>query len=175
MRSDFVERDILGHVLFALTEPNMLACRVSLETGLRIDDVLSLSTSILRQSTFTVTEKKTGKKKRCRLSAGLKRDLKRISGENYIFPHRTDPKRHRTRQAVFADIKRACKFYRLRDNVTPHSMRKAYAVDLMRRYGDIKKVCDALNHDPRYTSTTILYALADIISNGCAEVKKNKR
>lgn len=166
MRSDFVERDVLGHVLFALTKPNRLACRVSLETGLRIDDVLALSSAVLLQKTFTVTEKKTGKKKRCRLSEGLRRDLKNIAGDFYVFPHRTDPNKHRTRQAVYCDLKRAAKLFRCKDNITPHTMRKAFAVDLMRRYRDLGKVAAALNHDTRYQSTTILYALADILKHG---------
>lgn len=174
MRSDFVERDILGHVLFALTEPNRLACRVALETGLRIDDVLSLLTVVLNSKTFTVVEKKTGKKKTCRLSEGLKRDLRGVCGKIYIFPHRFDENRHRTRQAVYSDIKRAAKLFRVKDNITPHSMRKAYAVDLMRKYGDLGKVAKALNHDPKYLTTTALYALADILSEGYERPKKKR-
>lgn len=166
MRSDFVEKDVLGHVLFALTEQNRLACKVALETGLRIDDVLALPSKILGQATFTVCESKTGKKKKCRISAALRRDLRRIAGDKYIFTHRIDKNRHRTRQAVYADIKRAAKLFRVKKNVTPHSMRKAYAVDLMRRYGDLTKVAEALNHDKRFMQTTMLYALADVISTG---------
>lgn len=164
MRSDFVERDIIGHVLFALTEPNRLACRVALETGLRIDDALSLPAVVLNMKTFTVSEAKTGKSKRCRLSEGLKADLRRISGKVYVFQHRYDENRHRTRQAVYSDIKRAAKLFRVKENVTPHSLRKAYAVDLYRRYGDLNKVAAALNHEPKHITTTALYALADIIS-----------
>lgn len=166
MRSDFVERDILGHLLFALTEQNALACRVSLETGLRIDDVLSLKADVLRKTSFTVTEMKTGKKKRCRLSEGLKNDLRRICGVVYIFPHRYDQNRHRTRQAVYSDLKRAAKLFRVKENVTPHTMRKAYAVDLMRKYRDLEKVADALNHERKHKTTTMLYALADILKRG---------
>ena len=174
MRSDFVEKDILGHVLFALTEPNRLACRVALETGLRIDDVLSLPAVVLGMKSFTVCESKTGKKKRCRLSEGLRAELKVISGHLFVFPHRPNPNRHRTRQAVYADLKRAGKLFRVKQNVTPHTMRKAYAVDLMRKYGDLNKVAEALNHDKNFMSTTMLYALADVISTGF-EPKKKKR
>lgn len=172
MRSDFVERDILGHVLYALTEPNRLACRVCLETGLRIDDALGLRSDILNKKVFSVKEKKTGKTKKCRLSEGLRKDLRGISGKYYIFPHRLDETRHRTRQAVFSDIKRASKLFRIKANVTPHTMRKAFSVDLMRRYGDLGKVAEALNHDKKQQLTTILYALADVISQGYERPKK---
>lgn len=172
MRSDFVELDILGHVLFALTPINNLVCRVCLETGLRVDDVLSIKSENLKKKMFTVTEQKTGKKKRVRLSEGLKKELRSVAGSVYIFEHRTDPAKHRTRQAVFYDMKRAVKLFRLRDNITPHSLRKAYAVELMRKYGDIRKVAEALNHDANHPNTTIIYALADILTNGCDYKKK---
>lgn len=172
MRSDFVERDILGHVLFALTPVNCLVCRLCLETGLRVDDALSIKTADLKKSAFTITEQKTGKKKRVRLSQSLKKELQSVSGSVYVFEHRTDPAKHRTRQAVFYDMKRAVKLFRLRDNITPHSLRKAYAVELMRKYGDIRKVAEALNHDEKHPNTTIIYALADILTNGCDYKKK---
>lgn len=174
MRSDFVERDILGHLLFALTDSNRLACMVSLETGLRIDDVLSLPASILNHNSFTVIEKKTGKKKRCRLSKGLRQQLVNRSGKFFVFPHRYDEHRHRTRQAVNADLKRAARLFRVKMNVTPHSMRKAYAVDLMRRYGDLGRVSAALNHDPSQATTTLIYALADVLQNGFEPPSKKK-
>ena len=174
MRSDFVERDVLGHLLFALTDSNRLACMVSLETGLRIDDVLSLPASILNHNSFTVIEKKTGKKKRCRLSKGLRQQLVNRSGEFYVFPHRYDEHRHRTRQAVNADLKRAARLFRVKLNVTPHSMRKAYAVDLMRRYGDLSRVASALNHDPTQSAVTLIYALSDILQNGFEPPSKKK-
>ena len=175
MRSDFVERDVLGHLLFALTDSNRLACMVSLETGLRIDDVLSLPASILNHNSFTVIEKKTGKKKRCRLSKGLRQQLANRSGEFYVFPHRYDEHRHRTRQAVNADLKRAARLFRVKLNVTPHSMRKAYAVDLMRRSGgNLSRVSAALNHDSSQTATTLIYALADVLQNGFEPPSKKK-
>lgn len=174
MRSDFVERDILAHVLFALTPINSLVCRVCLESGLRVDDALSLKSSDLQKTSFLVTEMKTEKKKRIRLSQSLKRELLKICGSVYVFEHRTDPNKHRTRQAVFYDMKRAVKMFRLRDNITPHTLRKVYAVDLMRKYGDIRKVAEALNHDLNHPSTTIIYALADILYNGSDYKKRGK-
>lgn len=173
MRSDFVEKDVLGHVLYALTPANRLVCRICLETGLRVDDALSLPASVLKKQSFTVTEKKTGKKKRCRLSEGLRAELKSVCGDVYIFPHRIDPSKHRSRQAVFTDLKRASKLFRVKENISPHTMRKAYAVDLMRRYGDIGRVASALNHEPDSIVTT-LYALADLLTKRNAQHKKKR-
>lgn len=167
MRSDFVDSDVIGHILYALTPENKLVCKVALETGLRIGDILSFRTADLNKQSFTITEQKTGKKKRVRLRKALIAELLKISGENYVFEHRLDPEKHRTRQAVFADIKRASKLFRVKENISPHSLRKVYAVDLYKKTDDIKKVCEALSHDNELT--TMIYALADIIS------RQNKR
>lgn len=164
MRSDFVDKDVLSHVLYALTYENRLACKVAIETGLRIGDVLSIRTKQLRKkSSFTITEQKTGKKRTVRLSAALKKELMSIAGTTFVFEHRTDPTKHRTRQAVYKDIKRASKLFRVKQNLTPHTIRKLYAVDSLRKTGDLDKVRKLLNHDS--IEVTMLYALADILTN----------
>ena len=80
------------------------------------------------------------------------------SGDFWVFPGR-NPRHPRTRQAVWADLKRAEKLFRLPQNVGTHSLRKVYAVELLRKYGDIERVRKTLNH--KYRSTTLIYALAD--------------
>ena len=140
---------------------NALILRVSLETGLRLGDCCALTTAQVQKQRCTVTEQKTGKRKRIYISKALQADILRQAGALYAFPHRTDATRHRTRQAVYSDLKRAAKALRLPVNVTPHTMRKLYAVDLYHRTGDIGKVMQALNHDR--VTTTLIYALCDRI------------
>lgn len=161
MRSDFVDKDPLNHILYALTEPNRLACCVALETGLRIGDIVALKRSDIEKKSFTITEQKTGKKRKIKLREPLRLELLKLSGTVYVFEHRNDATKHRTRQAVYNDIKRAQKLFRVKGNISPHSLRKAYAVDLYRRYGDLNKVMQALNHDNEVV--TMLYALADLM------------
>lgn len=130
-----------------------------LATGLRISDVVELPRSSVKLN-FTIHEKKTGKRRRVRLPADLVAEVLQTSeGSPWAFPSPRDPQRHRTRQAVWKDIKRAQRAFRLNVNAAPHSMRKVYAVELMHKYGDIDRVRRALNHD--HYDTTILYALAD--------------
>lgn len=157
MTSEYILRKSLEHVLAALTSSNALVARVCLHTGLRVSDVLELKTQQLA-ARFWVTEKKTGKRRMVGLPAELLEAVKAQSGEVWAFPGR-DPRKHRTRQAVWKDIKRAATAFRLRENVTPHSLRKVYAVELLERYGDFDKVRRNLNH--AYDSTTALYAMAD--------------
>ena len=62
VRTDWVWREEMSHILAALTPPNRLACEISMTTGLRISDVLSKRTEQVLQSKdgrLTVRESKT--------------------------------------------------------------------------------------------------------------------
>lgn len=144
-------------MLAALTKSNRLVIRTALVTGLRIGDVLALKPERLKPH-FWVTEQKTGKKRQVGLPEPLLSDLKNHAGTHWVFPGR-DPLKHRTRQAVWKDVKRAATAFRLPQNVAPHSFRKAYAVDLLKKYGDIDRVRRALNHGS--DTITMIYAMAD--------------
>lgn len=144
--------------------------RVVLHTGLRISDVLSLQPHQLKP-VFWITEQKTGKRRRVGLPEPLLSDLQSHCGKYWVFPHRLDPERHRTRQAVWKDMDRAAKAFRLPQNVGTHSGRKVYAVRLLDKYGDIERVRRALNHSARYPETTRIYAIADLL----LEAKLKKR
>ena len=144
-------------ILSALTETNRLVIRTALVTGLRIGDVLALKPERLKPH-FWVTEQKTGKKRQIGLPEPLLSDLKKEAGKVWVFPGR-DPRKHHTRQAVWKDMKRAAKAFRLPLNVGPHSARKVYAVELLRKYGDLARVRRALNHNSE--TVTLLYAMAD--------------
>lgn len=156
MKTEYLLHQQVGHVLAALTPQNRLIARVCLHTGLRVGDVVSLRTAQLGPQ-FMVTERKTKKSRRVGLPAGLLADIRAQAGPEWAFPGRT--KGHKTRQAVWADVKRAAKAFRLPQNVAPHSFRKVYAVDLLARYGDIQRVQRALNHGS--IEVTLIYAMAD--------------
>lgn len=161
----------MEHLLAALMPENRLALEVSMTTGLRIDDVLHLKTEKLLQSErFSVKEMKTGKTKRVRIPKDLRDELIATAGRFYVFEGRTDPKKPRTRQAVYKDIKRAAELFRVkRINVTPHSCRKIYAVEQFKK-SDLKHVQELLNHSSE--AVTMLYALADEIT--AKKIKKRK-
>lgn len=159
MRSEYINYGDLQHLFSVLMPENALVLRVSLETGLRIGDVLAIRTEQIRAQRFTVREQKTGKSRRVYLSKPLWDALRRSAGRIYVFEGRNDPHKHRTRQAVYNDLKRAAKAFRIPQNVSPHSLRKLYAVTLLDETGDLELVQRALNHD-RIT-TTLIYALSD--------------
>lgn len=92
------------------------------------------------------------------IPAPLLAAIKRQAGREWAFPGR-DGKTPKTRQAVWADMKRAQRAFRLPQNIGTHSARKVYAVQLMHKYGDIERVRRNLNHSS--TAITAVYVMAD--------------
>ena len=165
MRTEYLLQREVDQVLSVLTDRNRLIMRTALHTGLRIGDILKLETAQLKPH-FWVTETKTGKRRQVGLPEPLLSDLRKQAGEKWVFPGRSGKKPH-SRQAVWKDVKRAAKAFRLPQNVGPHSARKVYAVQLLEEYGDIERVRRALNHSSE--AVTMIYAMADI------QLKSKKR
>lgn len=157
MRTEYLLEKEVEQVLDLLTLENRLVMRVCLHTGLRVGDVLQLRTAQLKHN-FWITEQKTGKRRQVGLPGPLLEDLRDSAGDLWVFPG-ADSQKHRTRQAVWKDVKRAARAARLTANAGPHSARKVYAVELLKEYGDIERVKRALNHSS--IEVTLIYAMAD--------------
>ncbi len=166
MKSDFVELCAFEKIFPYMQPENALAVSLSLQTGLRIGDVVSLKRSNLNKKTRVLTyiAQKTRKKGTCELSLAMVERLCASSGKTYIFEGKSADK-HRTRQAVWADVKKATKRAGLEGkNITPHSARKNYAVNLLRDTGNIDVVQQALQHTNK--ALTEYYATSDKIPRG---------
>ena len=96
----------------------------------------------------------------------LLQELQEHAGRIWVFEGRCDPRRHRTRQAVYKDVKRVARMYQRagsvrKGQVSPHSARKLAAVEAYRR-GGLDAAQRLLNHsDP---IVTLLYALSDTVA-----------
>lgn len=177
-RTDYLYQRQLDRVLGLLMPGNSLVVRVQLHTGLRVSDVLRLTFPLRTQC--WITEGKTGKRRHIGLPQQLidaiaadaaqyvPQHMRRYIWEApprgvtplWAFPSPRDWRRHRTRQAVWRDIKRAALACRLPQNVGTHSARKCYAVGALRRAdGDMGAVQRALNHSD--IGITMIYAMAD--------------
>ena len=165
MRTDYVDPRVFDLLLTALMPPNRLALQLSLATGLRISDCLALRTDVLKRTQRpTITERKTHKRRRVYVPTALRDDLLRQAGRYYVFEGRLCETRPRTRAAVYKDLKRVARLYRLDGkaislNIAPHSARKIYAVQDYHAHGSIERVQRLLNHSDE--AVTMLYALAD--------------
>lgn len=162
MRSDPVERECFDAVGRLLMPSNRLALQLAADTGLRIGDVLAIKRETLAER-FSVIEQKTGKRRSVRVGKKLLEELRAlpIRGE-FLFPGR-DSTKHRTRQAVYADLKRAARFCRIPENLTPHSARKIFAAASFAKSGDLAKVQRMLNHSS--PELTLFYVMAAAISS----------
>lgn len=164
MRTDYLNPALYNKLYNAMTYDNVLALRVSLETGLRIDDVLSLKHDQLVGRTLRGVAEKTGKPYRKVISQELANRLaKNGDKRGFIFPHRTKRGEHRTRQAVWQNMKKAARLYGVELNAAPHSARKTYGVEVFRDNG-LEAASRELQHDR--LSTTMLYAFSDIMTGG---------
>lgn len=158
MRTEWIPRGDIEHILAALMPENRLVCEVCLRTGLRVGDVLKLKTAQLKQR-FTIQEEKTGKTRSVYLSKGLLDKLLKTAGKIYVFPHRYSGKKHRTRQAVYKDLRRAAVLFRVDEIIAPHSLRKIYAVEAFEKFGNLERVKKLLNHSSE--AVTYIYAMAN--------------
>ena len=161
-KSDWVCHDDMAVVLRLLMPANSLVMELCLSTGLRVGDALALETDALRKGQrISVLEHKTGKRKRIYVNKDLRSRLLAQAGVSFVFPGALDPEhRHRTRQAVWADVKRAAKALRLDVQCSPHSARKVYAVEYYRKHG-LAATQAALNHDR--PETTLLYLMSELL------------
>lgn len=166
-RSDWASGDVMAHILAALTYENRLALTVSLLTGLRIGDVLNIRSRDLLKDRFTITEEKTLKRRTIRIPNKLRDELQGIAGKIYVFENRLSARKHRTRQAVYKDIKRAARAFRIKSNISCHTARKIYAVSEYKKDFSVERVKKLLNHSSE--AVTMLYAIADELTK-----RKNK-
>lgn len=164
MRSQWIPTQLFEHILAALMPENRLACEISLATGLRIGDVLRLRPDQVepKLKRFTIKEEKTGKRRTVYLPKELRERAFAICGRFWVFEHRLDRTKHRTRQAVFKDLRRAAMLFRVKAQVTPHTARKVFAVEYYNKHNnDIKKLQQLFNHSNE--AVTFLYAMANVI------------
>lgn len=178
-RSSWLNDDSMRHVLAALMPTNRLVMRCCLASGLRVSDVLEMRTSRLARR-MTVRERKTGKSRRITWPASIYDDLLQQAGRYWVFESRTDPQKHRTRQAVYKDVRRAAAAFRRTGVVpkgavvSPHSARKIAAVHAFQD-GGLESARKLLNHSSADIEVTMLYALADHVANAGKGSKNGRK
>ena len=163
MRSKYIDKNTVDKLRRSMVNEEWLPLRISLETGLRIGDVVSLKRTALKKkdgSYFLRTAaQKTGKLGDFPISDSLA-DVLKVRKGTYIFPS-YGKSGHLTRQAAWSRMKSAA--HRLginADGISPHSLRKCFAVALRHQAG-IEAVKKALQHSS--SAVTRVYAYADTV------------
>lgn len=155
-----------------LTPDNYLVLRLCLEMGLRVGDAVALPADALDGDLLRFTAAKTGKTGSVKLHPDTAAKLRASSGAGWLFPSRTSKSGHRTRQAVWHDVKRAAEAAGVTGNIAPHSARKTFAVEKMHQSG-LGATKKALQHED--TSTTLIYALSDLTRRNVATLGEQRQ
>lgn len=103
MQSEKLTPDKVTKLMRELWPENRLVFLVALYCRLSVERVLRLRSSALRPSGLYVSGREYW------LPARVLAALRRISDDSFIFPHRDYYGRHRTKQAVYCDFRRACR------------------------------------------------------------------
>lgn len=169
MKADFLKSDTYKFIYSYMKYPNALILRTCLETGLRVGDVVSLPSEALQGNKIHYTAQKTGKSGVAQISTDLANRIRNDKGK-WLFPSPHNLAKHRTRQAVWRDMSKACKLLGIEQHITPHSARKTFAVELYKKDG-LNAVQKALQHDN--LNTTMIYAFSDILGQNSQKNVEN--
>ena len=165
MKSEYLNEKVWNVLWHHLNYENALVLRLCLATGMRVGDAVALKRSNLTERGVDYVASKTGKRAKCPLSKELVRRLANISDGVWIFPGRKTG--HRTRQAVYKDLRKACERLGVEGHITPHSTRKTFGVHVYRTKG-LEACKELLQHDSE--AVTLIYALADRVTAQDREV-----
>lgn len=172
MKSKYIETEDVALVRESMSSEAWLPLWVSLETGLRIGDVVKLRRENLKADGIHYRAQKTRKSGTAAISADLREQLAARRGK-WLFPSPYKKGEHITRQCAWARIKAACRRAGLdASGVSPHSLRKVFAVELYREKG-FKAVQAALQH--RNAATTEIYSFADWATGDSAELPLKRK
>lgn len=173
MKSRYLEEPEIKALRQALSDEAFLPLRLSLETGLRIGDVVGLKASAVKADGIHYVAQKTGKPGVAKISADLRRRLCLKTRRKWLFPSPYKPDKHLTRQAVWARMKTAGKRAGVDlEGLSPHAMRKVCAVEIYRKSG-FDAVKEAMQHT--HAATTEIYAFADWDTGEAADLPLKRR
>jgi integrase len=171
VKSRYIEETEISKLRLVTEEEAFLPLRLSLETGLRVGDVVALRTSSVKADGIHYTAQKTRKRGVAPISADLRKRLNKRG--KWLFPSPYKCGAHITRQAVWYRIKVAGKRAGVDLNgLSPHTMRKVFAVELYRKQG-FKAVQTALQHNN--SATTEIYSFADWNTGENADLPLKRR
>lgn len=145
MRVDGISKSKYAKIEYCLKPPYNLMWELGFTTGLRISDILKLTSQKINTQRPCITEQKTKKQKRLYIKKDL---LKRIN--EYIERHNIQPNGKIfdfSRVTAWREIKRAGQIAGIELNIGTHTMRKSYAKQYVCRDGKtIKDLAKRLNH-----------------------------
>jgi integrase len=171
LKSKFIDSPELQALREHLDENAWLPLWVSLETGLRVGDVVKLRVANVKLDGLHYRAEKTKKNGVAKISEALRKNLRKKG--KWLFPSPYKAGQHITRQCVWARVKKACERAGLKaEGISPHSLRKVFAVELYREKG-FEAVRKALQHSN--SATTEIYSFSDWSTGSSAELPLKRK
>lgn len=175
MKTRYLNPEEIRAIFQKLTPERRLIFEISLETGMRIGDVLKIRKRDLAAAPKGRCEvrfvaEKTGKRAIAVINSPMvaKSLLNKPKGyKGFIFGSHKSKSGHYTRQAAWKWFKQAAAAAKVDiKGCSPHSLRKSFAAELMHRKG-MQAVQSALQHTNSFT--TAIYAYADVYAGANPE------
>jgi integrase len=144
--------------------------RLAVESGLRISDLLKLTTADVRRNPLEVYESKSKRTRKIQISNELHEELKRWNhrdSSSFAFHSIRDVRKPYNRMTFHRKLKEAAEGLKI--DLSAHSSRKLYARNIFSKTGDIFAVQEALHH--RFITTTATYLDIDLVELIKAAVK----
>lgn len=144
-----------------------------INTGLRISDILKLNVVDVRNKThITITEKKTGKKKRLLLNAPFKEEL-----DEYILDKSDEEPLFKSQKGINQPICAIRAWGILKEagnkcgltEVGTHSLRKTFGYHFYQQYKDVALLQDIFNHSSPSVTLRYIGINADIIDTAISK------
>ena len=171
MKSKYLDTPEVRALREHLDFDSWLPLWVALETGLRVGDVVKLQVANLKADGLHYRAEKTNKCGVAKISEALRKHLRKRG--KWLFPSPYKKGAHITRQCVWARVKKACERAGLEaEGISPHSLRKVFAVELYREKG-FEAVQKALQHSN--SATTEIYSFSDWSTGSSAELPLKRK
>ena len=156
-KSDLIK---VKKLLSIQSQRNLLLFLLGINTGLRISDILNLKVqNVKNQDYIIIIEKKTKKYRKIKLSKFLKQIIKKyikfMKQEDYLFKSRKGKNNPISRIQAYRIIKSACKEIDLNQNFGTHTLRKTFGYHFYKKTKDIVLLQNILNHSSQ--SVTLRY------------------
>ena len=154
---DFNKATAIGEKLLKSEKTRIIGLYiiVSINTGLRIGDILELQYEDFKGETFKLKEIKTGKKKEIKINSSIRKALTHFGKLNEGFVFVSQKGSVYTRQSINVILKEVFAKEAKKLNISSHSLRKSFGRKVFENNGESEKALTYLSELFNHTSPAI--------------------
>jgi len=151
---DFANATLTAHKLMKEEKSKLLGLYiiVSINTGLRISDVLNLTYEAVQEDLVIITEKKTGKKRTFKINQAVREALNTFGPANTGFIFVSQKKSVYSRQSLNRLLKEVFSKEAKKNNISSHSLRKSFGRRVYENNNESEKALTYLSELFNHTS-----------------------